>query len=807
MAATQPQSELSAADLQALLDKLLQGMDAVANDNLDYQLNLEAETVLGRKLGDQFEKMLRALKKNIHRQQQERQAEADETEHLTQALEDAETRYRTLFEQTRESLAETKALYLSSRATATVEDLPHVLETVVDSVANVLSADRVMLITLEDAEVSHIVIGGPGAEQDDNMPLDDLAEGLISWVLRELEPALSPKGTPDPRESLKVQTRRAETNRGSTLVVPVMYGDRVVGTMTAVNRFDQPDFTEHDVKLMATISAQAANAIENARLYQQAQYEISRRAKTEKALERERDLLKSLLDNVPDYIFFKDAQLHFMRTNRAHAEQLLRLNDPQQAIGKTDFDFYAAEDAQRQFAEEQEIIRTGNPSMARERQVTAADGNRIWISEHKIPMKDDAGRVVGLVGIGRDITAIKNVEQALARRVTELETVAEVSAAVSSILDTDELLQQVVDLTKVRFNLYHAHIYLLVDEMLTLVAGADKVGRQMVAEGWRIPLERAQSLVARAARTGGAVVVNNVSQEADYFQNPLLLRTRSEMAIPLLVGEAVLGVLDVQADTEDYFTDDDIRVYTSLGAQIAVALQNARSFSRAQATLAETEALYNISKALNTIERLSDLLQAVTDMVVGALPSTWATLITVDVSVQQIEAAVASGPDAERVLPTSFDALMAGLGGWAITEGQSILSPKGVPDSRESLELQQYRFQNGIGAVAAVPLSYQNKILGVLAAYNTINGRNFTSQDLSLMVAIANQVANAVENRHLLAQAQRRAEREQAIREVTEKLRAAPNLDALLDVAARELGRRLDVHHAVVELGIGEVEG
>lgn len=182
--------------------------------------------------------------------------------------------------------------------------------------------------------------------------------------------------------------------------------------------------------------------------------------------------------------------------------------------------------------------------------------------------------------------------EALTRRAAELETVAQVSTVTLTILDTADLLQRVVDLTKERFGLYHAHIYLL-DEtpslegesqggMLDLAAGAGEVGRQMVAEGWSIPLEREQSLVAQAARSRQGVIINDVRQDPAFLPNPLLSDTRSEMAVPIIMGDSVLGVLDVQADVVNRFTDEDVRIQTTLAAQVAVAMENARLFEEAR---------------------------------------------------------------------------------------------------------------------------------------------------------------------------------------------------------------------------------
>ena len=183
----------------------------------------------------------------------------------------------------------------------------------------------------------------------------------------------------------------------------------------------------------------------------------------------------------------------------------------------------------------------------------------------------------------------------LQKRAAELATVATVSTTASNVLDPDELLDKVVNLTKDRFNLYHAHIYLANESWNTLLlaAGAGEVGRQMVAEGWNIPMDHEQSIVARAARNRQSIIANNVVREKDssFLSSRLLANTRSEMAVPMIVGEKVLGVFDVQADTANYFSEEDANIYTTLASQVAVSLQNARLYAEQNATVIQLREL------------------------------------------------------------------------------------------------------------------------------------------------------------------------------------------------------------------------
>lgn len=163
------------------------------------------------------------------------------------------------------------------------------------------------------------------------------------------------------------------------------------------------------------------------------------------------------------------------------------------------------------------------------------------------------------------------------KRAVELETVSRVSTATSTILEKDKLLRGVVELTKRSFNLYHAHIYLLDAERgeLILAAGSGEAGQQMVEDGWHIDLDEPRSIVAQAARSRKGIIVNDVRKETGFLPNPLLPHTRAELAVPMISGNRLLGVLDVQSDRLNAFTDDDARIQAALAGQVSTALQNA----------------------------------------------------------------------------------------------------------------------------------------------------------------------------------------------------------------------------------------
>lgn len=149
---------------------------------------------------------------------------------------------------------------------------------------------------------------------------------------------------------------------------------------------------------------------------------ISRgRALTAQAPRHEHELLHALLDNIPDTIYFKDKESRFTLVNSAQV-RLLGIARPEDALGKTDFDYFTPEHAQAAFADEQRIIATGQPLVGKpERVWRSSDQQFIWVSSTKVPVRDDHGQVVGLVGLTRDINDAKLAEEKVAAYAVQLQ--------------------------------------------------------------------------------------------------------------------------------------------------------------------------------------------------------------------------------------------------------------------------------------------------------------------------------------------------------------------------------------------------
>lgn len=223
--------------------------------------------------------------------------------------------------------------------------------------------------------------------------------------------------------------------------------------------------------------------------------------------------------------------------------------------------------------------------------------------------------------IGQLAAALNRTLDAVANRSRDIEAIVDVSAQAAGILDEDRLLQDVADLTKERFALYHAHIYRLDErgDTLVLKAGAGYIGRQMVAEERIIPLSKRDSIVATTARTRQSNTVNDVTSVEAFLPHPLLPSTRSELAVPLIARGEILGVLDVQSDRVGYFDSNILTVMETLAVQISNAISNVRLIESAQRQSRHAQALSNIQQVMQSANSMDDMLQTTAREIAKAL--------------------------------------------------------------------------------------------------------------------------------------------------------------------------------------------
>ena len=195
---------------------------------------------------------------------------------------------------------------------------------------------------------------------------------------------------------------------------------------------------------------------------------------------------------------------------------------------------------------------------------------------------------------------LNTLEQRVAERTAQLQATADISRATAGIRDLGELLELAVELIRGRFGFYHASVFLIDEagEYAVLRESTGEIGAQLKARGHRLAVG-SRSLVGWVAQNRKPRVARDVAGDPFHFKNPLLPETRSELSLPLLVGDRLLGVLNVQSQELDAFTAEDLAALQVLADQLSVAIENAQLFAQTRAALAEARAQYQQTLSAN----------------------------------------------------------------------------------------------------------------------------------------------------------------------------------------------------------------
>ena len=335
--------------------------------------------------------------------------------------------------------------------------------------------------------------------------------------------------------------------------------------------------------------------------------EITERKRAEEALAKEHDLLRTVIDNAPDLIYAKDTEGRFVIGNVA-VTRLMGATRPDELLGKTDFDFYPQELAAGYYADEQEIMRLGQPLVSREEPLTdQVTGRKGWLSTTKVPLRDSRGEIVGIVGIGHDITRYKRAEEEAQRRAAQAALTYEVGQRVSSKLGLGELLSEIVTAMRDAFD-YYGVMILLVDEeaeRLTLQSIAGAYASIFPNDLW---LAIGEGMIGYSAANGETQVSGDVSKDPHYVRKANE-ETKSELSVPIKSGQKVIGVLDLQSNKFGAFDEADVIVMETLADQIAIAIENAQLYEEIEGRRVYLEGV--LRGAPDAIVTLNDRFQVV----------------------------------------------------------------------------------------------------------------------------------------------------------------------------------------------------
>jgi PAS domain S-box-containing protein len=602
------------------------------------------------------------------------------------------------------------------------------------------------------------------------------------------------------------------------------------------------------------------------------------------------NLLPTVIDNLLDYIYAKDTESRFILLNTATAH-LLGASSVDEVIGKTDLDFFPPEMARQFRADEQALMQSGQSLLNHEEQVVdSATGQTRWNLTSKIPLRDDKGKVVGLVGINRDITERKQAEE----QFRKLSRAVEQSANTIVITDTGGHIEYVnpkfAETTGyTRDEAIGQHTRILKSGITspeeykrlweTIRAGGEWQGEfcnkkkngELYWEFASIsPIkdengvithflavkenitERKQTEEAlrRAEANYGALIQNMPTglyrntpgpQGRFIMANPAIARIfgydsvdefmqvsvadlyidpakRQVFAAKLLTEGQVIRE-ELQLKRKDgkplwgavtaRVVNDERGEITYFDGMIEDITERKRLEHQVQESLdrltRQIEAITIVAQQISGTLTLNELFHRVVDLMqteFGYYHAQIYTMVEGDMVLQAGTGEVGRRlKEGDHRIPLSAEQSLVIRAVW---EGAPVL----VPDVFQEPTWLPNPLLPETKAELAVPITLGVEIFGVLDVQsNQLGGLN--EEDQLLLLGLCGQIAIAIETRRtedersrLLAEVERRARREQTIREITERMRAANNLEQLVKITANELGQRLSAGHAIVELGL-----
>lgn len=376
----------------------------------------------------------------------------------------------------------------------------------------------------------------------------------------------------------------------------------------------------------------------------------------------------------------------------------------------------------------------------------------------------------------------------------QFETAAEIARDISSSLDLDELLQKAVDLIRSRFHFYHASVFLkdLPGEFVVIREATGDAGAQLKRTGHKLAVG-SKSVVGFVAGNGEPLIVNDTNRDATYYANPFLPETRSEAAIPLKVGERIVGILDVQSTQLYAFAEDNLRTLQILADQLAIAVVNTELFAETQEHLAQHRLLHHITTTAASGTTLDEALQSAVNGLQVTLGGDRVAIMLADreKKILEVKAAVGYASDVfDLRIPIG-----SGITGWAAAHRRTL---------RVNNVLQDIRYieaSSNTRSEMSIPLLYRSELLGVLNVESEQLSA-YAENDEELLGTLGGSLAAIIANARLLEQIRTQAERERILFEITDKIRRTTDIETILATTASELTRATGANRAKIKIGV-----
>jgi GAF domain-containing protein/HAMP domain-containing protein len=347
----------------------------------------------------------------------------------------------------------------------------------------------------------------------------------------------------------------------------------------------------------------------------------------------------------------------------------------------------------------------------------------------------------------RDI--VGTLEDRIGARTGQLRASADVGRTVASVLEPAELLRSVVNLITDRFGFYYAAIFIIDDtgRYAVLREATGEAGEKLKERGHQLEVN-GQSMVGYAITRRRSRIALDVGEDAVRFANPLLPDTRSEIALPLVVGDRVLGALDVQSTQEAAFDEASAAVLQSMADQVAVAWNNALSYTETQAVARRSRALFAASREVGRLQ--TDLVGTIQSTLHAAADvldyDRWYVLTFNEIRTTLVPLAAHNWPGSEEALDlqTRVDHPLV----YSVQQDAELLINEAFDLRLRSVQVADLR------GLISVPIKTRDTIVGVLA-FSRTQDPELAEGDLEVGRSLANLIAVAIENYNLVETSQR----------------------------------------------------
>ncbi|MFC1936701.1 GAF domain-containing protein [Chloroflexota bacterium] len=334
------------------------------------------------------------------------------------------------------------------------------------------------------------------------------------------------------------------------------------------------------------------------------------------------------------------------------------------------------------------------------------------------------------------------------RRATLLHAAARAAKSFASILDFEQMLIQAVEIICEEFGFYYSGVFLVGTERkwAVLTAGKGAAGKAMLAEGHKLEVG-GNSMIGDCVANKEARISLDVGEEAVFFKNPHLPKTRSEMGLPLIVGEKVLGALTVQSVEEAAFTQEDISTLQAMADQLAVAIENARLHQNAERRAKYFKAANQVGHTLASILNLEKLLPQTVDVICDVYNFYYAGVFLNDEDNQWAILRAGRGEAGKAMLAAGHKLEIGGnsMIGDCIAKKEASIS---LDVGEEAVffknpHLPETRSEMGL------PLKVGDEVLGAVTVQSTEEAA-FNAEDISTLQTMADHLAIAIKNANTL---------------------------------------------------------